>query len=462
MLFVIVGARGAGKSTLLQGLKSQGIEILTPTTTRPPRFDGESEYDFVSDWDDSKYAWRIEVGDRANGGQTYGMRRAEVAKAEHLVCVTVFDPMNLEVFEGVRRRLGTETVTVGLATIADLEEQCRRVDDDPKRRMNAAEFARSTTVVSECDVVLDGDAATLLAAMQTMIALIEGRGGVLTKDRLLPLMQAGALISGAKIANIRPASYDLRIGHEILCQGKVTELSDAHPRFEIPAYSYAVVSAMELASLPPFVIGRFDLKVSYFFEGIILSNGPQIDPGYKGALFCMLYNCSDRPKLLTLGKDFATIDFTTTTSVTEGYRQKYQLQQKMAQFASDSAFTGRGGAIVELVDRKVAKVDNKVKALLRNFWAIAGAGLVVIVAVPAMVVPVLWIEISAMHSETAALKDTQRHEAELLADAERGRRDAALLAAQVRATFSQQRSPPNSQKSADVQRRLLPSVVEGH
>jgi deoxycytidine triphosphate deaminase/adenylate kinase family enzyme len=422
MLIVLVGARGAGKTTLLDTVRKHHVEVLQPSTTRDRREGEGNEYDFVKQWAASRYAWSIPVGE-----DTYGMRRSELAKAESKTCVTVFEPLNLHVFEALRRSLGFETITVGLSTIHDLSEQHRRVGNNPERSMTEAELARVTAIVSESDVVLTGDAETVANAMLSLIKLVAKPGGVVTKDHLVPLIRAGAFLTGAELANIRSASYDLRIGREILFQGKVVELTEANPRFEIPPYSYAVVGALENASLPPCVVGRFDLKVSFFFEGIILSNGPQVDPGYKGALFCMLYNGSGQSKLLTLGRHFATIDFTTTTSVTEGYKQKYQLKQRMGQFLTDSAVTGRGGAIVDLVEERVSIVDGKVKTIQRSFWAIAAAFIGMAVLAPALTIPVAWIEIDKLRAERLALDEAQKKTAELLKAAASDRAEAKRL-----------------------------------
>lgn len=443
MLIVIVGARGSGKTTLLEALRAKGVTVLQPSTTRPPRSATDKEYDFVKQWTDSKYAWAIPVGDRK-----YGMRKTELAKASAADCLTVFEPLNLHVFESARRSFGIETMTIGLATIRDVAEQHGRVGGDESRKMDEAALAKVAKIVAECDVVLKGDAQTVADATLAMIKLLQGRGGVVTVDALRPLIRASALIVDGDDANIRPASYDLRVGREILCQGQVTELTDANPRFEIPPYSYAIVSALEHANLPPFVIGRFDLKVSYFFEGVILSNGPQIDPGYKGALFCMLYNGSGKPKLLTFGKQFATIDFTTTTTITEGYRQKYQLKQRMAQFASDNAVTGKGGAIVELVDEKVAIVDRKLGEIKGNFWAIASAVIAITVVAPAILVPILWTEIGQLHAERLAIEDAQRMQAKLLSEARNDRAAAAALLASAKSKSSESEATTKTAKSA--------------
>lgn len=440
MLIVIVGARGAGKTTLLEALRANGVTVLQPSTTRLPRSDSDKEYDFVRQWTNSKYAWAIPVGDKK-----YGMRKTELAKARAADCVTVFEPLSLHVFESARRSFGIETMTIGLDTIRDVAEQHVRVAGDESRKMDEAALAKVAKIVAECDVVLKGDAQTIAGAVLAMIGLLQGRGGVVTVDALKPLIRASAFIADGDEANIRPASYDLRVGREVLCQGQVTELTDATPRFEIPPYSYAVVSALEHANLPPFVVGRFDLKVSYFFEGVILSNGPQIDPGYKGALFCMLYNGSGRPKLLTFGKQFATIDFTTTTTITEGYKQKYQLKQRMAQFASDNAVTGKGGAIVQLVDEKVAVVDRKVGEIKANFWTIASAVIAISVVGPAVLVPILWAEIGDMRTERLAIEDAQRKSVELLYRARKEQAAVASLLAAAKPKSSESESKKNAE-----------------
>ena len=419
MLIVLVGARGAGKSTLQDALRAGETVVLKPSTTRAPRFLNDVEYDFVTHWDDPLYAWRISVG-----SDTYGMRRSELDRAKSDTCVTVFEPLSLGVFDALRHTLGLVTMTVGLNTIADLTEQRQRVGDDPKRVLDAASFARASKVVSECDIVLQGNAHTVLSAVNTMIRLLRSRGGIVTKEFLTPLIAAGAMLKEAELSNIQSASYDLRVGREILCQGKVLQLSDSDPHFKIPPYSYAIVSALERASLPPFVAGRFDLKVSLFFEGVILSNGPQIDPGYKGALFCMLYNGSGRPKLLTLGSHFATIDFTTTTSVTDGYRAQYQLREKLSQFASSEAVTGQGDGITEFIDQKVKRVRRSLRKFKVTFWILLPVAAAIFLLIPALVVPVLWTELTILHNDKIAIDDAKAQIAEELKAAKENRQIA--------------------------------------
>ncbi|WP_339347329.1 hypothetical protein [uncultured Sphingomonas sp.] len=165
MLMVLVGARGAGKTTLLETLRREGVKVLKPSTTRRPRSPTDDEYDFVDEWRDSDYAWAIPVGNN-----TYGMRRAELDRVREGICVTVFEPLNLHVFEGVRNELDRKSLTIGLATIADVAEQHRRVEGDEQRLMDEASFNRVKAIVRSCDLVLEGDAATVAAAMREVLA----------------------------------------------------------------------------------------------------------------------------------------------------------------------------------------------------------------------------------------------------------------------------------------------------
>jgi deoxycytidine triphosphate deaminase len=357
MLIVLVGARGTGKTTLLESLRKRpGITILQPSTTRAPRSSNDREYDFREQWNPDDLAWTIDV-DSAH----YGMRRSEVEKARSSVCFTVFDPLNIEKLDDFRKNSDLEIMTIGLGTITTREEQVARVSHDANRIMEASDFERANEIVLKCDVVLTGNAQQVLEASATIGSILSSRGGTLVKDQIRSLVRAGTLLAGADPEQIRGASYDLHVGDQAWCQGQIITLSDEKPSFEIPAYSYAIVSAREMARLPPFVTGRFDLKVSLFFDGVILSNGPQVDPGYKGALFCMLFNGNSLSRGITRGFHLSTIEFTTTTRMTESYKQEYQFLERLEKFMNENSMRSPGGTIMQLIDDKSNDLNRRVK-----------------------------------------------------------------------------------------------------
>jgi deoxycytidine triphosphate deaminase len=196
---------------------------------------------------------------------------------------------------------------------------------------------------------------TIIAAVSAICNILSSRGGVVTKDLLAPLLAAGALLDNYKLLNLESASYDLRVGNEIWCQGSFHDLDAQAPNFEIPPYSYAIVISKEVAKLPPFLTGQFDIKVSHFLSGLILSNGPQVDPGYRGDLFCLLFNGSSRPIPVQMDDHFSTIQFFTTTRNAERYEGQYSLRQRLRAHMTPETATGPGGAIFSEIEK--AKTD---------------------------------------------------------------------------------------------------------
>jgi deoxycytidine triphosphate deaminase/guanylate kinase len=346
-IVALIGVRGAGKSTLLRALAEvPHVHTLQPTTDRPAR-DEKEEYDFVAKFPRrDAMAWQITVGEHS-----YGVRNSKVKEIPDGWCgVTVFDPGNLGVLEKFRREWSGEVVTIGLDTITTLNEQRARVGNDESRQMSAADFESQLEQVRKADIVLRGNATTVLNATKAVCELLVSRGGLVGKNWLVPLIAAEALLDGANENSIEPASYDLRLGSEVWCQGERYQLTEEKPFFRIPPYSYAIVKAEETAKLPCFMAGRFDLKVSLFFKGVLLSNGPQVDPGYHGALFCMLFNGRDVNTDLKMGEHFATLEFCTLGSRIEGYAGQYQAKERLNQFQAPETGAGPGGNIVGRVN----------------------------------------------------------------------------------------------------------------
>ena len=49
------------------------------------------------------------------------------------------------------------------------------------------------------------------------------------------------------------------------------------------------------------------------YKGLVWVGSLQVDPGYRGYLFCPLYNLSDKEQELTYKEPLFTIDFVRTT-----------------------------------------------------------------------------------------------------------------------------------------------------
>jgi deoxycytidine triphosphate deaminase len=142
------------------------------------------------------------------------------------------------------------------------------------------------------------------------------RKGMLLSDQIKRFCEKNLLISeGYKEVNLRPAAYTLTIG-ESYCDsdGNQETLTPQNPSFEMPPNSIVFVSIAESLDLPYYIAARFNLRVDWVYKGILLGTGPQVEPGFRGKLSCPLYNLTSRAHTITMGKEFATIDFERTTN----------------------------------------------------------------------------------------------------------------------------------------------------
>ena len=92
----------------------------------------------------------------------------------------------------------------------------------------------------------------------------------------------------------------------------------------------AVIKIKERICLPRFLIGRWDIRVSLAYKGLMWVGGAQVDPGFKGNLHCPIYNLSNKPVHLQPDQELAVIDFVKTTRFNENerYTKKFDTEEK--------------------------------------------------------------------------------------------------------------------------------------
>lgn len=139
--------------------------------------------------------------------------------------------------------------------------------------------------------------------------------GILLSDKIHELCQVGLLISkGYCERNLRPASYTLTIGDRYIdSDGKWRILSDNEDSFIFKRNSIVFVTTNEEFDIPFYVIARFNIRVTWVYDGVLLGTGPQVDPGFSGHLSCPLYNLTNLDIQIKRRERFATIDFEKTT-----------------------------------------------------------------------------------------------------------------------------------------------------
>jgi len=202
------------------------------------------------------------------------------------------------------------------------------------------------------------------------------RGGVLSKRLITLFLHHGLLLEGADPGRTQGASYDLRLGDEHFTGGRRKHLSQGARDLRIEPYDYAVVSAKETSILPNDICARFALRSDIFRRGLLISNGPQVDPGYRGPIVCYLLNVTDRPVRLTLDKPFATLEFCRLVEPTEPYAGRRTFEDFLPESPS------HGG--IRALQRELAALRLRHDSLIiaATFAIVAALAMVTIVLTP--------------------------------------------------------------------------------
>lgn len=343
---IITGTSGAGKSTIAYEFckKFSTFQRVQAISTRKPRNDKDVEYKYLnrdgfeeleknnkllikSEYRREKYGITIEdyqnvvksnkipvlVLTPESAGQF------DESHIEHESFLVIF----LDASENV-----LETRLTQRGVIID-ENTRKRRDEDRKYKDKMWNRPKCPIYVIKND-----DNVSLYEIAQLIYYIWEYRniGGLIPKRLIELMVKCGMILENADLNNIQGASYDLVLGDEYFHKGEIKELSDRNPFIKMEPGDYVVASSREIANLPKDMAGRFDITVGLFCQGVILSNGPQIDPGFRGRLFCLLFNTSNKTIELKQGNHFATVEFIKSIENTKSYSGKYQNKVRMRDY----------------------------------------------------------------------------------------------------------------------------------
>ena len=328
-VFLLIGVRGAGKTTLLKNLKNDNdssIYVMSSSTTRTPRDnDAFIIHENIDAWNNDDFVYHISIGNNK-----YGLRKSEIDKIQNSqIGITLYSPSSFsQIAEDQKKNPNIQFVTIGIDTIDTIEEQRNRVNNDDSRLDTPDNFAEYLEITrNQCSITLKGKESALVDQVKT-IANLFIHGGVVAGKDLEVLLKNNQLVNSAIIDNKKYecASYNFHVGDQYFfveknedgLQDKRFELTETKG-VTINPYTYIIIQTKEIMNLPTFIVGNFDLTVKLFHHGLILSASTQIDPGYRGALTCLLYNTSDQPINLRQNDTFLTVQYTTTTCNTKGY-----------------------------------------------------------------------------------------------------------------------------------------------
>jgi deoxycytidine triphosphate deaminase len=121
--------------------------------------------------------------------------------------------------------------------------------------------------------------------------------------------------------NIRAASYDFTIGDEFKYHKERHYLTVVKPELVVKPHDAVVVRTKEHLNMPRFLIGRWNLRVTKVYAGLVWVGGIHVDPGWEGELWCPLYNLSNDNAKVPKDDTFASVDFVKTTSFNENCKK---------------------------------------------------------------------------------------------------------------------------------------------
>lgn len=371
---VITGTSGSGKSTLADWLVSEepSFELVQAVTTRPRRAsDREGLYRFCSEKEFHSFESDLFVETRYRG-RRYGILSTEISRVEkrEKVPILTLAPDCLESQElAVPRDVdgmppGFMTIFLDAADSTLLQRlQQRDGDVDALEVRRRAEEDRKFSSLALYRLA----GGTMGEIGELALALWRSRGssGIVGGYLIKRFIKVGALLEEGDERRVSGASYDLSLGDEYFYGGRIHRLSKTSPFLLIEPYDYAIVTSNEVPRLPPDIAARFDLSVSLFCQGLILSNGPQVDPGFHGPLFCLLFNTSSSPVLLKRRQHYATLEFHKLAQATFPYKGSYQGKELLHYLPTSAS----RGAIGEL-KKELEEVRRESRQLQHNTWAI--------------------------------------------------------------------------------------------
>jgi deoxycytidine triphosphate deaminase len=138
-------------------------------------------------------------------------------------------------------------------------------------------------------------------------------GGEEIKRRLSELFE-----SGADESCVDFAAYNLRLNDEkMMIEGcwydhnNRYRMEDHGGYIELPPRKVSVISTIETLRLPGDLAAKVGITFSIARRGLISLFGPQVDPGYYGPFYAVVYNVSDSPIQLSKGDLMLKTEFFT-------------------------------------------------------------------------------------------------------------------------------------------------------
>lgn len=332
-LVILSGPRCAGKTEVTKKMVGINNVFVIPKaiTSRPPRDDDSGQYIYKSEADIEKQHISGEMITYTKyGSYYYGYCNSEVTtllSGGSIPILTITPDSRSQVMEWLNNKYGYISIDIFIDSNDDLLNQRYtsrkgKVDDSAlAQRASDREKAKYFTYR-----VNNNSTSGIIDISYFILEAIkfERLNGVLSSRLIKKMINLGMLIDNPVTDNIKYASYDLTVGDNYYINEEIKGLSKRKGFINIDPGNYAIVESKEIINLPNNICGRFDLLVGLFCRSVILSNSTQVDPGFHGKLYCLLFNPSNERINLKMGERYATLEFSKMIEPSEGYNGKYQ------------------------------------------------------------------------------------------------------------------------------------------
>lgn len=109
---------------------------------------------------------------------------------------------------------------------------------------------------------------------------------------------------------LQGASYDIRVGKEVMISNKETVINMKEQRTaKIEPGEFALIGTYEYFKIPKDIVGNIGGKTYFTRKGLIPLAGLQIDPGFEGILAVGVFNSSPKNIVIEYLDSFCTIQF---------------------------------------------------------------------------------------------------------------------------------------------------------
>jgi deoxycytidine triphosphate deaminase len=173
----------------------------------------------------------------------------------------------------------------------------------------------------------------------------------------------------------------------------------------LPPNQVIIFTMKERVQLPRTLVGHLSLKLELLLKGLLMASQSQIDAGYEGPIYLLLYNLSDKEVSLSVGQEALRLEFEEVDQATDvAYKGRYSQTESL----QEALLTPVNSSLSHM-NAKVEENERYVSSLKRSGLAALVVGLAaVLVASAAGIVPVVVYAAGADASAKASELEVQR------------------------------------------------------